>query len=306
MMPSRVDFPAPFGPTMATICASENSRVARPGRPGQLLEPGDQGVVQRVGLVRVQSHRGDHPLMAPAGEAACRDESRSKPMATTASSPPRHASVRSRHVSSRSSRWQCESTRPAARCSLRIARHGRHSDSAWPRTHRIGLSRRSRFVGRAAGPPRRGPASARSRRPARAAGRLVCALAQMAQDLGRRRWDDRREGDGDEAQAGGEGVEHGIEPRRLRLVLGELPGRLLFDQTVEPAHEVPDALERGRDLSASKCAPRRATIASASAATSASASAAAPAAGTCPPRYLPIIDAVRDSRLPSSLASSLL
>ena len=77
---------------------------------------------------------------------------------------------------------------------------------------------------------------------------VAVRLAEAAQDLQRRARHDRVQGQRDEAQAGRQAVQHRVEAARLRLVLGQLPGRLLLDQTVEAAHELPHRLERRRDL----------------------------------------------------------
>src|SRR4029079_17498304 len=60
----------------------------------------------------------------------------------------------------------------------------------------------------------------------------------------------RREQDGDRAQPVGEGAQHTVEVAGARLVLGQLPRRLLLDVAVEPAHALPDRLERLRELPA--------------------------------------------------------
>jgi hypothetical protein len=49
---------------------------------------------------------------------------------------------------------------------------------------------------------------------------------------------------GDHAQALDERGERAVERLGVRLVLGELPRRLLLDEEVQPAHALPDRLER--------------------------------------------------------------
>ena len=56
------------------------------------------------------------------------------------------------------------------------------------------------------------------------------------------------QGEGDEAQAGRQSVQHSVQAAGLRLVFRELPRRLFFDQPVEAPHVLPDGLEGGRDL----------------------------------------------------------
>src|SRR5659263_499827 len=91
----------------------------------------------------------------------------------------------------------------------------------------------------------------------------ACSTAQPASSsISRWRWesksvmgsDDGRRGRGGqgvaqrrEAQAGRQPVQYHVEAAGLRLVLGELPGRLFLDQTVEAPHVLPYGLDGGRD-----------------------------------------------------------
>src|SRR5665647_1465080 len=67
---------------------------------------------------------------------------------------------------------------------------------------------------------------------------VAVSLTQTAQDLDRRRGDDGVHGQCDEAQPGRQAVQHRVEAAGLRLVLGQLPRRLFFDQAVEAADKV--------------------------------------------------------------------
>ena len=66
----------------------------------------------------------------------------------------------------------------------------------------------------------------------------------------------RRERDRDRAHAVDQVVEDRVELGGARLVLGELPRRGVLDVAVEPAHELPDLLERAGEVAARRSARR--------------------------------------------------
>src|SRR5665647_1662114 len=76
---------------------------------------------------------------------------------------------------------------------------------------------------------------------------VAVRLAETAEEILRRAGDDRVYGQRHEAQAGRQPVQHHVEAAGLRLVLGELPGRLFLDQTVEaPWKLAKDEAQAGR------------------------------------------------------------
>ena len=75
-----------------------------------------------------------------------------------------------------------------------------------------------------------------------------CACPMRRRTSHGRRRDDRVHGQRHQAQAGGQPVEDRVQAGGLRLVLGELPRRLLLDELVEAPHELPDRVEGGRDV----------------------------------------------------------
>ena len=77
---------------------------------------------------------------------------------------------------------------------------------------------------------------------------VVVRLPDAAQDLHRRDRNDRVHGQRHQAQTGGQAVEDRVQTGSLRLVLGELPGRFLFDELVEAPHEFPDRVEGRGDV----------------------------------------------------------
>ena len=107
--------------------------------------------------------------------------------------------------------------------------------------------RRARHAGRAAAPARcRSPARARpSERRSQATSVLWPSACRIA-GAGRRQIRVQRDRDGTDPVR--EVVEHRVELGRLVVVLRQLPGLRALDEPVELSHDVPDRLQRAREL----------------------------------------------------------
>ncbi len=160
------------------------------------------------------------------------------PIVTSCPTPPARASATAPAVSAIISRWQCESTsviggRPRAGADREVTPAPQPSVSS---------------RGNSDGPATTGGRG--ERRPRGLVQQQVgvaVRLPDAAQDLDGGHGDDRVHGQRHQAQAGGQTIEDRVQPAGQRLVLGELPRRLLLDQPVEAPHELPDRVEGGRD-----------------------------------------------------------
>ena len=163
---------------------------------------------RRAGARRPSRRRSS---WAAARSAAMRDDRRSMPTVTTASTPAARASARaSSGVPLSMSRWQCVSISPddsaAGRCRARL----RHAGL------RLGFDAREQRRRRRRPRPGREP-SQRAWASSRSAGAV--RLAEAPQDLDRRVGHHRVERQGDEAQAAGQSVQHEVETLALALRL---------------------------------------------------------------------------------------